>query len=86
MGKKKTPLRGSPDDGARTTWHSGSAYALCRNAQELYDFIDEIALAECHDEPGEYPESGESGHAPCLACRAKALVRKVKDCRNGEEK
>lgn len=51
---------------------------LIASAPLMYDFINDLASQQCYDEPGEYPESGETGKAPCLACRAKAIVQKVK--------
>ena len=42
----------------------------------MYDFVKSFA-GPCHNDPGEYPEEGESGHAPCNACRANALVAKA---------
>lgn len=50
---------------------------LIAAAPTMFDFIAEIAEQECDDLPGEYPEEGESGHAPCLPCRAKALIAKA---------
>lgn len=43
----------------------------------MYDFIKRLADLPCDDLPGEYPEKGESGHAPCLNCEAKKLLNKA---------
>lgn len=78
MPESKEPLNGSPDDGARTVWHSGAAMRLCRIAPDLLAFVKEFADQECYEDPGEYPGSGESGKAPCVACRAKKLLAAAK--------
>lgn len=44
----------------------------------LRDFIKGIAGAPCMEQPGEFPEEGESGIAPCLTCQARAALTRPK--------
>ena len=45
---------------------------------DLYSFVKEIADEPCYESPGEFPEPGESGQAPCLSCQARSVIAKVK--------
>lgn len=47
---------------------------LRESKKELLAFIKTIADAGCWENPGEFPEDGESGNAPCLACQARAAI------------
>jgi hypothetical protein len=50
---------------------------LKRQRDVLLAFVETLT-GECEDNPGEYPEDGESGKAPCLRCRAREVLAKVK--------
>jgi len=52
---------------------------LIAAAPNLLDFVKSVAVGECYNDPGEYPEPGESGVSPCLRCQAKALVTKAEE-------
>lgn len=45
-------------------------------APNLLEFVRHFS-GDCMNEPGEYPETGESGKAPCVACRANSLIAQV---------
>lgn len=47
----------------------------------LLEIVRNIASSDCYDDPGEFPEQGESGTAPCLPCRAKKALSKFKELR-----
>lgn len=49
---------------------------LVAAAPDLLEFVKRQA-GECHENYGEYPEEGESGKAPCIACQANELIAKV---------
>ena len=37
-------------------------------------FIQDIADEGCYEAPGEYPEPGEYGQAPCKSCQARQIL------------
>ena len=50
---------------------------LIAAAPTMYEFIKQIADTPCYENPGEFPEDGESGIAPCLSCQARAAIAKA---------
>ena len=40
----------------------------------LLGIVRSMASSDCYEDPGEFPEEGESGNAPCLPCRAKKAL------------
>ena len=48
-------------------------------APAMYDFVRRLADQVCYEEPGEFPEKGESGHAPCLTCQARAAIARAEE-------
>lgn len=50
---------------------------LIAAAPDFCEFVKGYAAQECWDLPGEYPEAGETGKAPCPACEARTLIAKA---------
>lgn len=46
-------------------------------ASLMWEFVERLAGQPCEDLPGEYPEAGEEGKAPCLPCEAKQIVAQI---------
>lgn len=46
---------------------------------KLLVFVKEIALEGCYRSPGEYPEPGEDGHAPCRSCQAREIIEEIQE-------
>lgn len=45
--------------------------------EALLDFVKDIAKDECYRTPGEYPEMGEDGRAPCRSCQAREIINAI---------
>ena len=45
--------------------------------KELIAFVRGFADQDCYDDPGEYPEEGEAGKAPCQSCEARSIIAKL---------
>jgi hypothetical protein len=49
--------------------------------EALFSFAKEIAAEHCYRTPGEYPEAGEDGHAPCRSCQARETIAQAEGVR-----
>jgi len=71
------------DDGKGIAWIACHGLDAEQNARliatspDLFEFVKEIADEPCYEQPGEFPEPGESGIAPCRSCQARALIAKT---------
>lgn len=51
--------------------------------EAMLPIIEELAAYPCENAPGEFPKTaeGESGHAPCPSCRARAALKLAQEVR-----
>lgn len=47
---------------------------LIKDKQALLEFVKDIAADACYRTPGEYPDAGEDGKAPCRSCQAREII------------
>lgn len=60
------------------TYNSEGNASLIAAAPRMYEFLQMFfGDGECEQWPGEYPEKGEAGKAPCKTCQAKEILDSI---------